>query len=102
MEAAKVAVRLDAERPAYRVVVRRANDLPREDARETGAQWLLARGAAATVFAVRRAHRRWRVELRLGDTLVMSRQVEHRTAGDVLAELWRRGLATGVHLDELP
>jgi hypothetical protein len=102
MDAARISARVEQARPAYRVVVRRANDLPREDTAHPGALWLLARGVAGALFVLRRTHRRWRVELRRGDTLVLSRQVEHRAAGDVLAELWRRGLATGRHLDELP
>jgi hypothetical protein len=102
MNTASVEARIDQGRPTYRVVVRRANDLPREDVRQPGALWLLAKGVAAASFVVRRTHRRWRVELRQGTALAFHREVEHVAAARVLAAAWRRELAAGTRLDDLP
>jgi hypothetical protein len=97
-----VSARVEQARPTYRVVVRRANDLPREDVRQPGALWLLAKGVAAASFVLRRGRRRWRVELRQGSSLVFRREVEHVAAARVLAAAWRRELAAGTRLDDLP
>lgn len=102
MSRVRASARAEAARTDYRVVVRRANDLAPEDARDPGAQWLLARGAAAVTFQLRRRRRRWRVELRHGDSLALSRVVEHLSAARALAEVWRHALIAGAHVDDLP